>query len=203
MIVLLLKAALGFLLGTFPAAYLCAQVRGVDIREHGSGNVGATNALRVLGKREGLIVLLVDMGKGFAAVTLIAGIGADAGGAISPQWQQAVCGIAAVLGHVFNPFLGFRGGKGVATGAGVIAGTVPLALGFGLAVFLIVFGITRYVSVGSLMVSVLIPFFLLMIGTDYSFLLMSAVLCVIIVVMHRKNIQGLLNGREGKLKRKS
>ena len=113
-----------YLCGTIPTAFLIAKcVGGIDIREHGSGNVGATNALRVMGKLPGIVVLLLDMGKGVLAVLLISAIFSS--NEIPPEIVKAVFGWAVVCGHVFNVFLKFKGGKGVATSAGILLCIAP------------------------------------------------------------------------------
>jgi glycerol-3-phosphate acyltransferase PlsY len=149
---LALYLAAAYLLGAIPTAYLAGRaLKGIDIRQHGSGNVGATNVFRVLGKGPGAFVLAFDMAKGTVSVTLLAG----ALGVEGP-WVL-VGGLAAVLGHNYTVFLGFKGGKGVASSAGVCLGLMPLSTLTVLGVFLVAFYASKMVSVGSLLGATVLP----------------------------------------------
>ena len=158
-----LVAAGAYLLGSIPTGYLVARAKGIDIRTVGSGNIGATNAFRVLGKRAGAFVLAADALKGLAAVFL----GALAGPLmanipseridVAVQWFHIVAGVGAIVGHSFTCWLKFKGGKGVATSAGVLLGILPPAFGLSLAVWLLVFLASRYVSLASLLAAVALP----------------------------------------------
>jgi len=186
-----------YLAGSIPFAYLVVRlVRGVDVREHGSGNVGATNAARCFPKRAQLpaflLIFALDGGKGFLATALPHLLG-DAAHDAAP----ILCGLAAVLGHSFTPFLRFRGGKGVATSVGVLIGLEPLATAAALAVFLALYAATRIVSVGSLGMAVALPVAVAVHGTAPPAVLWLAIgLAVLIVVRHRTNILRLLKGVE-------
>ena len=141
---LVLAGAIAYILGSVPTGYwLGLRLRGVDIREHGSRNIGATNTMRVLGRGLGAIALAVDIAKGLVSVLLIARLSA---------WEYAplICGLAAILGHTFSIFLRFQGGKGVATSAGVFFALTPLPMFIALAAFLFVVAMTHMVSAGSI-----------------------------------------------------
>jgi len=189
----LLAALLGsYLLGSIPTAYLLTKwTKQVDIRTVGSGNVGATNAGRVLGWRGGALVFLADFLKGLIA-------------ALAPGWLPGgaipgagiACGAAAVLGHNFPCFLQFRGGKGVATTLGVLLGCAPAPTGVVGGVWLFVFAATRYVSLASLAASVAIPIGLLLFRHSLYTVLLGSLLALLIMIRHRANIQRLLSGIE-------
>jgi glycerol-3-phosphate acyltransferase PlsY len=198
----LLAAGVGYLLGSCPNGYLVSRARGLDIREHGSGNIGATNVLRVLGKKWGYLVFALDALKGFVAVRIAFAI---AGALLAGSSQRELIGIggglACILGHTFPVWLGFRGGKGVATSAGVLLGLMPLAVFSVLAVWLLLFQITRYVSVASIGAAVALPIFVflyLRIGllAGRTLLPFSALIAGVVVWRHRSNIQRLLRGEE-------
>lgn len=193
---------IGYFLGSCPNGYLVSRGRGLDIREHGSGNIGATNVLRVLGKKWGYLVFALDALKGFAAVRIAFAI-ASAFLVGDPQREVIgiIGGLACILGHTFPVWLGFRGGKGVATSAGVLLGLMPLAVFSVLAVWLLLFQITRYVSVASIGAAVALPMFVfvyLRIGllAGRTLLPFSALIAAVVVWRHRSNIQRLLRGEE-------
>ncbi len=189
-----------FLLGSIPTAYLAVKkVKGLDIRQHGSGNVGATNAFRVLGKKYGSLVFLADFLKGaapaFAAKMLFQG-NTDA------DLLALMVGLAAILGHIFTPFLGFRGGKGVATGSGALCGSYPLLFLCAFAAWALAFLVTRIVSVSSLLslaALVLASFWLV---PDRRATLLFLSLFLLIFWTHRTNIYRLLTGNEYKFDKK-
>jgi glycerol-3-phosphate acyltransferase PlsY len=161
----ILQALLAYLLGSIPFAYIAGKsLRGLDLRQHGSGNLGATNVFRVLGKGPGIVVLLLDIGKGAAAVTLLPLLGHASrfealfsSGPAEQAWWPCVLGLAAVLGHSYTAFLGFKGGKGVATSAGVFLGLAPWATLCVLGVFGLAFLASRMVSLGSLLGAAALP----------------------------------------------
>ena len=185
-----------YLLGSIPSAFLLvSKVKRVDIRTVGSGNVGASNALRTAGLWAGLTVLLIDGLKGFIAVTLIA---PWLMGDPTPATRLG-CGLAAVIGHDFPVFLKFRGGKGVATTIGVLLGAMPGIATVGLAVWAVVFSIWRYVSVGSIALATMIPILQLLAHQTLAQVLLGAVLALLMVVRHRRNIGRLLQGTEPRL----
>jgi glycerol-3-phosphate acyltransferase PlsY len=192
---------LSYLLGSIPTAvWIGKSYYGLDIREHGSKNAGATNTFRVLGKKPGIVVLLIDVLKGVTAsllpVLLLQGLEVDE--VIKVQIGSA---FLAVIGHLFPVFAGFRGGKGVATSLGVVIGILPLAAAISMVIFLIVFLSTRFVSLGAITAALLFPFILkFAVGTDSVWLLsFGVVVSSMVIVAHRKNIKRLLKGEENKM----
>lgn len=188
-----LAIALAYVLGSVPTGlWLGLRLRGVDIREHGSKNIGATNTLRVLGKGLGALALLGDAGKGFVAVLLIPQLS---------DWPHTplVCGLAAILGHTASVFLKFRGGKGVATSAGVFLGLAPITTGIGIAVFAVVVGLTRMVSAGSICAAVAMMVAVWLIPQDLPIRIVVMVVGLLVVYRHRTNIQRILRGEEPRI----
>ncbi|MCD6541042.1 glycerol-3-phosphate 1-O-acyltransferase PlsY [Candidatus Bipolaricaulota bacterium] len=196
----------GFFLGSVPTAYIVGRLHGVDIRKHGSGNVGMTNAWRVLGWKAGVFVGIVDIAKGYLASAWLSKLAVLGG--LGPVYAGILCGTAAILGHVFTPWLGFRGGKGVATAAGVLLGLMPLPVGICVAAFAVAFLSARTVSVGSLSAAAALPVsvFLLDRFTGFTFapplLWLSVALALFIFWTHRANIKRLLRGEELSFKRR-
>lgn len=199
---------LSYLLGSIPAGYLAGRMAGIDIRTAGSGNVGATNAIRVLGRRYGYPVFIVDFAKGTLAVILSLMLGRYFQG--KPASTE-ICGIVGavccVLGHIFPVWLKFKGGKGVATSAGALLGLMPLAAAIGVAIWVIVFEVTRYVSIASVTTAVLLPFTVL--GLTYArhtdgmaLFYFSLCLAAVVVFRHRSNLSRFLRGTEPRFKRK-
>ncbi len=200
---LILVAA--YLLGSIPFGYLIVRAKeGGDVRESGSGGTGATNVSRRAGKLAGIVTLLLDAAKGALAVWLARFI-------LSPDmginWWVAAAAIIAVFGHCFPVWLGFRGGKGVATGVGVFLSLSPLALACAALVFLLVVWATRYVSLGSITAAAAFPLCVLLLnffgGTKAPGVpvMAAALVCgALIIFMHRANIVRLLNGSESKFK---
>jgi acyl phosphate:glycerol-3-phosphate acyltransferase len=192
---------LAYILGSIPTAVWAGMIfRGIDLREHGSGNAGAANAIRVLGWKIGLPVLLIDMAKGWMAAMLpvFFSLG-DPGTALITNLQIGT-GLTAILGHVFPVFARFRGGKGVATASGVILAIHPLLTLSCLGIFLIVFLITRIVSVSSMSAGIAFPILLFALFDTPSLLfkLFSVLVAVALLVTHRENIKRLLKGEEKK-----
>ncbi len=189
-----------YLLGSIPFAYLAGRVRGIDLRQHGSGNLGATNAVRVLGVTTGVVVYLLDTLKGFLPVfVLVPMLIANR----HDLWAMAI-GVAAIAGHVRPVYLWFRkGGKGMATAGGVFLALAPLATALGLAVWVLVFLPSGYVSLASIVAAVLFPVAILATGTPVrSALFAVAVLTAVFVVwMHRSNIARLRRGEEHRFRR--
>jgi glycerol-3-phosphate acyltransferase PlsY len=178
-----LLIALGFVLGSIPFGVMLARTRGVDIRQSGSGNIGATNVARVLGARAGLVVLALDATKG-AFPTWLALHHAPC------RWVVAAVGFASIVGHCFSPWLRFRGGKGVATALGVFAMLSPQVAVGGIAVFALVVGVTRVPALGSLGGASAIAAILVGAGPLPDAVLAITVLCLL-VYTHRKNLLGL------------
>lgn len=188
-----LALALAYAIGSIPAGlWLGLGLRGIDIRQHGSKNVGATNTMRVLGKGLGALALLGDAGKGAVAVLLIA--------RISP-WEHAAlaCGIAAILGHTYSLFLRFRGGKGVATSLGVFLSLCPLATGIAAVAFFAVVAATRMASAGSIAAAAALTVAIWALPHPLPVRVAVTAVAVLVVVKHRTNIVRILQGRENRL----
>jgi glycerol-3-phosphate acyltransferase PlsY len=180
-----------YLIGAIPFSYLVSQLKGVDIRMRGSGNVGATNVLRTLGPALGAAALGGDFLKGLAA----AWIGTMAGG----EWLMVGCALAAVLGHCYSVFLRFRGGKGMATSAGIVLYLLPKIFLIMLVVFVVVVALLRYVSLGSITVAILFPILTLVMNEPHELLVFSVLLAALVVYRHSENIDRLRKGTESKL----
>jgi glycerol-3-phosphate acyltransferase PlsY len=196
-----LAVALSYLAGAFPTALIVGRfVGGVDIRTLGSGNAGATNVYRLFGLKPYLFTLTVDLFKGFAAVAFIAPIGS---GLLADQRTALLCGVAAIVGHIWTLFAGFRGGKGVATAGGVFLGLAPVATGCAILVYLVITLTTKYVSLGSMTAALTAPAVLAYQrsgGADVppELLAATAAVGILIVFTHRANIGRLLRGEESK-----
>jgi glycerol-3-phosphate acyltransferase PlsY len=194
---------LGYLIGSIPTAVWVGKTfRGIDIREHGSKNAGATNTFRVLGKRFGWLVLIVDVSKGILAACLPHFFSYMLEGYKDEFLILQLCGsFSAVFGHVFPIFAQFRGGKGVATSLGIVIGINPYAALVCLAIFLIVFLSSRYVSLGAIISALCFPFVsYFMIQEDARIMIVfTVVLGVMVILAHRKNIDRLWKGEENKM----
>lgn len=195
----IVTALVAYLLGSIPTGFLVAKARGVDIRTVGSGNIGATNAFRVLGKGFGIFVLLMDALKGWVAVVVGTRVVTHLLPGAPSEYLGITAGIAAILGHNFTCWLKFKGGKGIATSAGVLIALVPYALLIILGIFIILFLTTRYVSVGSIAASFTLPFATWFTTHDIGLTVVMAAIGVLAIVKHRKNIQRLLNGTENRI----
>lgn len=198
----LIFGLIAYLLGSIPTAVWVGKAKyGVDVREHGSKNAGATNTFRVLGKKAGIVVLLVDVLKGFFAAFLpyLCDVGA---------WQsdelitvQILAAMMAVIGHVFPIFAQFKGGKGVATSLGVLIGIHPPAAGICILVFLIIFILSKYVSLGAICAAIIFPISIYWVFGIKSIWLngFSILLAALVIFAHRQNIQRLIAGNENKM----
>ena len=183
---------LGYIIGNISPSYLIVKIfKKADVRDFGSGNAGTTNVNRVLGFWAALSVFLLDALKGAAAVIIGRWLFGDIGGLIA--------GLGAVAGHNWPAVLRFRGGKGVATSAGVAITLSPLAFGILLAVFIIVVVLSRYISLGSILVGIMLPVTLLVFGYPTREILLAAILAAMLLFQHRGNIQRLLTGSENRL----
>ncbi len=182
-----------YLCGSVPFGLLIARARGVDVRQVGSGNIGATNVARTLGKRTGALVLFLDALKGLAPVL--------AARLLWPARPElaAGAGLAAILGHVFPVWLKLRGGKGVATGLGVFLALSPLATAVAAALFLAVYATKRIVSVGSLAAATALPIAMLVLHEPRTHVALAVAVWLLVMVRHRGNIQRLLRREERKL----
>ncbi|WJH34213.1 glycerol-3-phosphate 1-O-acyltransferase PlsY [Paenibacillus sp. CC-CFT747] len=190
----LLAVIISYLLGSVSFSFLAGKLlKGIDIRQHGSGNAGATNTLRILGKGPAIAVLVLDVAKGVAAVILGRWLGDG------NLWIPILCGLAVIIGHNWPVFFGFRGGKGIATAIGVLAtlSFLPALFAGLIAILLIV--ITRYVSLGSLVFTALTPVFLVIMGRERELLWASLIIAVFAYVRHRSNIKKLIARQENKL----
>jgi len=190
----IIAIAVSYLLGSVSFSILIARyVKGIDIRQHGSGNAGATNTLRVLGKGPAIFVFLLDIAKGIAAVWLGYWLGSG------DIWVPILCGLAAVTGHNWPIWFRFKGGKGIATTIGVMATLAFFpALYAGIAAIAVI-ALTRYVSLGSLIFAALMPVFMLLLDMEIELLWISLFIFVYAVVRHRNNIVKLIKGQENKL----
>ena len=194
-------AVAAYLLGSIPTGYLVARAKGVDIRSLGSGNIGATNVFRVLGVPAGIFVLVFDGLKGFVACAWMADLIIKFFAV--PQhdeiYLRLAAGLAVILGHNFTCWLRFKGGKGIATSAGVLAGVVPWTMIIGLGIWIIMFAVTRFVSVGSLAASVSLPFAAWFTTKNWTLTVVTAAMGALAIYKHKSNIQRLLNGTENRV----
>lgn len=193
-----LAIVLSYLIGSIPTAYIFGRrLKGIDIREHGSGNVGATNVFRVLGKKPGFIVLFLDILKGVVAVGLLATIFG-----LKENTQLILLGIAAVCGHNWTIFLQFKGGKGIATSLGVLIGfmimipSLRIVVGFTVLVWIMFFLITTIVSVSSIIASVFLPLAMVFSHQPIELVVCGVLICLFVVFRHKANIKRLLQGQE-------
>jgi glycerol-3-phosphate acyltransferase PlsY len=203
MIYIPLAVIAAYLIGAIPTGYIFGKaLKGIDIRKHGSGNVGATNVFRTVGKTPGIIVLVIDFFKGFIPVTVIPTCLDKMIPGLSEEYgftYYILLGAAAIAGHIWTCFLRFRGGKGVATTAGVMAGLFPgIFLGC-LAVWVTVFAIWKYISLASIAAAAALPVIAVLSGQDLTTILFTSVLCMVGVYAHRSNIKRLLQGRENRI----
>ena len=188
---------LSYLLGSIPNGLLVGRLRGVDIRRHGSGNIGATNVFRVLGKGPGIGVFLLDAGKGLLAVRLAM--------AMAPSGSTEIFGVIAaiscIVGHNFPVWLKFKGGKGIATSAGVLIGLLPMATLIVFALWGLVFLSTRYVSLASILAALALPVVVWVLAGHGALLYFALAAALLAVARHKSNIQRLLNGTENRFKK--
>jgi glycerol-3-phosphate acyltransferase PlsY len=180
-----------------------AKARGVDIRTVGSGNIGATNVLRILGKPAGVFVLLADAAKGwlatFVVAKLVAGWFFPDAGSLSREWFAICAGLAAILGHNYTCWLHFKGGKGIATSAGVLVALVWGPLLIILGIWIVVFALTRYVSLASIAASFALPFATWWVDGSTNLIVVTAVLAALAIYKHKANIQRLIKGTEHRM----
>jgi glycerol-3-phosphate acyltransferase PlsY len=184
----------GYIVGGIPFGFIVARLKGVHIQRVGSGNIGFSNVFRSVGKVEGILVLIADIAKGLVPVLIFKQVyGVHFG---------LIAGIAAILGHIFTPFLRFKGGKGVATGLGVFIGLAPFSALFSFLVWLVVVGIFRYISLGSIVAAISLPCFIYfspyLVRNEYHIGLevVTILVCLLVIIMHRTNIKRLIRGKE-------
>lgn len=198
MIEIVLAVFLSYLIGSIPAAFMAGKLlKGIDIREHGSGNMGATNVFRVLGKGPGIVVLAVDILKGVLGVVLVGQLF---------QFEEiftfVVLGIASVCGHNWTVFLKFKGGKGIATSLGVLIGlTIKFSvlgpvLGFTLLVWLITFALSAYISLASIIAAIVLPLIMVLTHQVFEVVGLGVIFCLSVIFRHKANIKRLLAGEE-------
>ncbi len=191
-----------YLIGAIPTAYIFGRaLKGIDIRQHGSGNVGATNAFRILGKGPGTAVLLLDVLKGAVVTSLVA----DLFGQTDPL-MRVILGIIVVCGHNWTVFLNFKGGKGIATSLGVLIGLTiaiasirPVVL-YTFFSWIVTFFVSGYVSLASIIAAIILPVLALIFPQPFAVIMLSVILCVFVVLRHRPNITRLLERKEGRVR---
>jgi acyl phosphate:glycerol-3-phosphate acyltransferase len=188
-----------YLIGAFPTSFVIARlVRGLDLREHGSGNLGATNAFRILGWRAATPIFIIDIAKGFVPAFYFPRVD----GREAAFWAL-VYGAAAIIGHVFSIYVRFKGGKGVATGAGVFLALSPVAVLVGLGIWTLLVALTGYVSLASIAAAAALPVLVAVTGAAREVLLLSVLLSVFVIYAHRANIRRLLRGEEHRFGRRA
>lgn len=190
-----------YLLGATPFGYLAGRLKGVDVRTMGSGNIGATNVFRVIGKPTGIAVFVLDFLKGFVPVVLGQRLVEEG---VLPEWIAVLLALATILGHNYTFWLGFRGGKGIATSAGAIVALLPLAVGIAAVVWIVLALTTRYVAVASLGAALAIPLVVLVVGLrggsmDVPLLAFSILVAMLAFVRHRANLERLMQGSEHRI----
>ena len=214
MIALGVVLLLSYLVGSIPSSIWMGKiVKGVDIRDHGSGNAGATNTFRLLGWQPGVAVLAIDFFKGFASSLWISQVAYHIGAGpvtLFDFWSldpflSITCGIAAVVGHMFPLYANFDGGKGMATAAGMLCGIEPVSVGIAAGFFLIVLLTSRFVSLASLVAAFVYPLVLVVLRYGYgwdidgSILIFAGIIGLAIIIKHKENIKRLINGTENKI----
>lgn len=200
MLTIIVIIILSYLAGSIPTSIIFSKLlRGIDIRDHGSGNAGGTNAIRVLGWKIGSTVMIIDIGKGVLATLIISQIRIDPI-SLNPDLIQIIAGLSAILGHIWTIFASFKGGKGVGTAAGMLFSLYPVAGVICLAIFAIVLFVSRIVSVSSMSAAISLPIAVLILKSwrDYSneLFYFALFMAVLIVFTHRSNIKRLLKGEE-------
>ena len=201
MLQIIVGALISYLLGSIPSAYIFGKIyKSIDIREHGSGNVGATNVFRVLGKWPGVIVLLCDILKGIIAVAIVPDVLS-----MSDVLVRIVMAISVVVGHNWTVFLSFKGGKGIATSLGVLIGlTIKIAvirpvLLWTLLIWVICFLLTSIVSFSSVIAATSLPVIMVITDQEFKIVFLGVIFCVFVVLRHRPNIKRLFVGKEPKV----
>lgn len=199
MLWIITRIIISYLIGSIPTAYIFGRLlKGIDIRKFGSGNVGATNAFRVLGKTIGITVLILDIFKGFLAVVFL--------GKSLAQMQLIILGLSCILGHNWTIFLGFKGGKGMATTLGVLLGlSVKVAglkaiLGLVVLIWLAIFIIVRIVSLASIISAIALPILMLVFKQSNTLIFSSFILSLLVILRHKSNLKRIFQGKEPRLK---
>ena len=196
-----------YLLGSIPSSVWIGKIfYGIDVREHGSGNAGTTNTIRILGYKAGIPVFIIDALKGWFAVYMVKIIFGYFPSLEMPEYMSLVAAVAVVLGHIFPVFAGFRGGKGVATLLGVGFGLIPIPALIALAIFMVVLFSFGYVSLASITATITLPFvtYFFVMPDNILLLILTIAVAIFVPITHRQNIKRLMNGTENKfLKKKS
>jgi glycerol-3-phosphate acyltransferase PlsY len=207
MLWIILGIIISYLIGSIPTAYIFGRLlKGIDIRKFGSGNVGATNALRVLGKPAGITVLVLDVLKGFVAVIFLGDLVALRIPRIPDEALRIILGLSCILGHNWTIFLRFKGGKGVATTFGVLLGLaikiagLKVILVISVLTWLLIFVITRIVSLASVLTAITLPIYMLLFKQSHVSVFLAIILFIIILLRHKSNLKRILQGKEPRLK---
>ena len=182
-----------YLIGSIPTGLLLGKAYGIDVRKEGSGNIGATNLYRTVGRKVGIITLIGDCLKGLLPVVIVTF-------SSLPPELAAWVGLAAFCGHVFSVFLKFRGGKGVATALGVFLALAPLAVALAMALFAVMMYLWRYVSLGSISAAAVMPLAVYFLGGSRTVIIVTLLISLIVILRHHENIGRLLSGSESKFK---
>src|SRR3989338_3594370 len=199
-IILFLGFVSAYIIGSIPTAYIFGSVlKGIDIREYGSGNIGATNVFRVIGKGPGIAVLIIDIIKGYISATYLASGFLYLAPVTRPELYRILVGLSAIAGHNWTLFLKFKGGKGVAASAGVAIGLIPKIFWLGFLVWLVTFFITGFVSLASIIAIISVPIFTLAFGEPAEIVVFMCLLCLIIIYKHKPNIRRLARGEEKRI----
>ncbi|MFA5092968.1 MAG: glycerol-3-phosphate 1-O-acyltransferase PlsY [Candidatus Omnitrophota bacterium] len=206
MLLTIVALLVSYLLGSIPTAYLFGKyLKGIDIRKSGSGNVGATNALRVLGKRAGIVVLIIDIAKGLVVVTLLADLFVNKSGLWQAQNLRIIMGLCCICGHIWTVFLQFKGGKGIATSFGVLLGLamkIPglnIVVGIVILVWIIVFICFRMVSLASVLAALALPILCLLFKQPLLLSLVNLLLSAFVIMRHKANLIRIFQGKESRL----
>lgn len=206
MLWIILGIAISYLVGSIPTAYIFGRlIKGIDIRKFGSGNVGATNALRVLGKGPGISVLALDILKGLIPVVFISSIFTPRINILSVEAVMIVFGLSCILGHIWTIFLQFKGGKGMATALGVLLGLalkvsgLELVLGIVILVWVLVFACLRIVSIASIISAVSLPLLMVIFKQSLMLVILSFALCILAIWRHKSNLIRIFQGKEKKI----
>jgi len=201
-----LGAFISYIIGSIPTAYIFGRaLKGIDIRKFGSGNVGATNALRVLGKGPGVVVLALDILKGALPVIFLGNLLISRVSFVSDEALRVILGLSCIAGHNWTLFLRFRGGKGIATTFGVLLALaikiegLRLILVLSIFTWLIIFAVTRIVSLASVLTGITLPIYMTLLKQSKVLILSSIVLCIFSVLRHKSNLKKLFEGKESRL----
>lgn len=206
MLLIILGIVISYLIGSIPTAYIFGRLlKGIDIRKFGSGNIGATNAFRVLGRGAGAAVLLIDILKGFISVVFVGDYILLKALPLAPEALRIILGLSCICGHNWTIFLRFRGGKGVATTLGVLSGLafrlagLKIILGFLILTWLLIVVIIGIVSVASVLTAIALPVYMLIVRPSAILIATSILLCVFVIIRHKSNIKRLFQGKEPRL----